>query len=96
MKQSLPPKIIFSPDVIFQALDGEAVLLDIASEEYFSLNEVGMRMWQLLSENSNTEEAIQQLLLEYEVDETTLHQDMAQWIDELVELGLANIEPFNS
>ena len=47
-----------------------------------------MRMWQLLSENGDTGAAIDQLLSEYEVDESTLHQDMLNWIQELTELGL--------
>ena len=96
MTQSLPPKITFSPDVIFQAIDDEAVLLDMSSEEYFALNELGRRMWQLLSENGSTDNAIQQLLLEYDVDETTLCQDLAKWIDDLVELGLATTGSDNS
>lgn len=96
MNKSLPPEIVFSPDVLFQAIDDEAVLLDMASEEYFALNELGMRMWQLLSVNGSTDDAIQQLLLEYEVEETTLRQDMAVWIDELVEHGLANTGSDNS
>ena len=96
MTQALPPKITFSPDVIFQAIDDEAVLLDMASEEYFALNELGRRMWQLLSENSSTDNAIQQLLMEYDVDETALRQDMADWIGELVELDLATTVPDNS
>ena len=96
MNKSLPTEIVFSPDVLFQAIDDEAILLDMASEEYFALNELGMRMWQLLSENGSTDSAIRQLLMEYEVDETTLRQDMAEWIDELVELGMANYGPENS
>ena len=96
MTQSLPPKITFSPDVIFQAIDDEAVLLDMSSEEYFALNELGRRMWQLLSENGSTDNAIRQLLLEYDVDETTLRQDLSEWISDLAELGLANTGPDNS
>lgn len=96
MNQSLPPEIAFSPDVLFQAIDDEAVLLDMASEEYFALNEMGMRMWQLLSENGSTEDAIQKLLLEYDVDENTLRQDMAEWVGELVNLGMATTGPSNS
>jgi len=90
MPTPLPSHISFSPDVIFQVIDDEAVLLDMASEEYFALNELGMRMWQLLSDDSATAVAIQQLLLEYDIDEHTLRQDMADWIADLVEQGLAS------
>src|ERR1035437_1945172 len=36
------------PDVIWSAVDGEAVLLDLASGYYFSLNPVGTVIWDLL------------------------------------------------
>lgn len=92
MQATLPKRITFSPDVLFQVLDDEAVLLDLASEQYFSLNELGMRMWQLLSENGDTAAAFKQLRLEYKVAPATLRRDMARWIDELVELGLVSID----
>jgi hypothetical protein len=92
MDKPLPSYITFSPDVLFQALKDEAVLLDMASEQYFSLNELGARMWQLLSENGDTGAVLEQLLLEYEVERAALRRDMAHWIDELVELGLASVD----
>jgi hypothetical protein len=88
MSDPLPTQITFSSDVIFQVIDDEAVILDMVSEEYFAINELGKRMWQLLSSNSNIDAAIQQLLLEYDVEEPALRQDMAAWIDQLVDLGL--------
>ena len=32
-----------SPDVLFQEVSGEMVLLDLASESYFGLDEIGAR-----------------------------------------------------
>ena len=92
MTNRLPPHVTFPPGVIFQALDDEAVLLDLASERYLILNELGKRMWELLSENGDTSIAVKQLLLEYEVDEDTLHRDMSTWIEKLNELGLVNAQ----
>jgi len=86
----LPSYVSFSPEVLFQALDDEAVLLDLASERYLVLNELGKRMWELLSENGDTATAIGQLLLEYEVDEATLRKDMVNWIGRLIELDLVS------
>ena len=39
-----------SPEVMYQEIGGEAVLLDLASETYFGLNEVGTRFRELLPE----------------------------------------------
>ena len=92
MNHKLPSHITFSPDVIFQALDDEAVLLDLASEQYLILNELGKRMWELLSENGDTSTAVEQLLIEYEVDKASLRQDMANWIGRVIELGLVSAQ----
>ena len=92
MNHQLPSHIAFSPDVIFQALDDEAVLLDLASEQYLILNELGKRMWELLSENGDTSTAVEQLLIEYEVDKASLRQDLANWIGRLIELGLVSAQ----
>ena len=58
-----------------------------------ALNDPGMRMWQLFSANSSTEAAIAQLRQDYEVDEATLRQDMADWIRDLMERGLILLDP---
>ena len=39
-----------STEVIAQEVSGETVLLDLKSEQYFSLDVVGTRIWQLLNE----------------------------------------------
>lgn len=75
-------------NVLSQELNGEVVLLNMESESYYSLNPVGSRMWQLLTEHGDMEIATQQLLQIYAVDEAMLRQDMAVLFGELVEEGL--------
>lgn len=77
-----------SSDVLVQEVAGEAVLLDLASEQYFGLNEVGVRVWQILSEHGSPEKAVQILLQEYEVDEATLREDIAALVTGFLESGL--------
>jgi hypothetical protein len=38
--------VVPSPEVLVQELEGEAVLLNLASERYFGLDDVGTRIWQ--------------------------------------------------
>ena len=47
-------KITISPEVMSQEVSGETVLLDLQSESYFGLDEVGTRIWQLLQEKENS------------------------------------------
>ena len=88
---SIPSSIKVSQDVIFKEIDGESILLDLQSEKYFGLNEVGTRMWHLYTESSDTETILTQLLVEFDVDETTLRQDVIHWIAELVKAGLVTV-----
>ena len=62
------------------------------SEQYFGLNDVGARIWQILSENGDTEKALSQLLSEYETDETTLRGDLVTLLTELGKEKLILIE----
>ena len=93
MADSLPTHITLFHEILFQELDDEAVLLNLENERYYGLDDVGMRMWQLLSEHSDTATVLEHLLTEYDVDEATLRQDLANLIDKLVDAGLATVEP---
>ena len=77
-----------SEDVLVQELAGEAVILDLASENYFGLNEVGTRVWQILVEHGSPERAVSILLEEYEVDEATLREDVQMLVDAFLASGL--------
>ena len=46
---TLASRVIVPDDVLFQELNGEAVILDLASERYFGLDGVGTRFWELIS-----------------------------------------------
>lgn len=75
-------------DVLFQTVADEAVLLNIADNHYYGLDDVATRMWQLLAEHGDGEAVIGELLAEFEVDEATLRQDFAALVAELEQRGL--------
>jgi len=81
MPATLPQSVTISPDVLFQELNGEAVLLDLKTELYYGLDDIGTRMWRLLENNGHVEAACARLLQQYEVDETTLRDDLAELIE---------------
>lgn len=83
--------VTMSPDVLFQDLEGEAVLLNLANEKYYGLDDVGTRMWQALEEHGHVETVVLRMLAEYEVDESTLRKDLADLIGKLSETGLVSV-----
>ena len=49
MTPSFAMRVAAAPDVLIQELAGEAVLLNLKTEQYFGLDDMGLRMWRLLS-----------------------------------------------
>lgn len=81
-----------SLDAIAQEVNGETVILDLKSEQYFSLDLVGTRVWQLLQETTSLRQVFDQLITEYEVAPEQLEEDLAALIDSLVQEGLIALE----
>lgn len=77
-----------SDDVVFRELEGEAVLLNLASGMYFGLDAVGTRIWQLLGEHQALQPVFERMLEEFDVDEQTLRSDLLVLVDRLTEHGL--------
>jgi hypothetical protein len=81
-------RIEISPDVLFQEVSGETVLLDLESEHYFGLDAVGTRIWGLIGEGVSVAAMVDTLLQEYEVERATLEADVAELLSRLAEAGL--------
>jgi hypothetical protein len=89
---SLDAKVTIPENVLFQDLSGEMVLLDLESGKYYGLNEVGTRLFTLLSERRNVNEAYEALLEEYDVAPEQLQQDVLGLVEKLAEQKLVIIE----
>lgn len=81
-------RLQIADDVLFQTVADEAVLLNMADNHYYGLDDVATRMWQLLVESGDGEAVIREMLTEYEVDEATLRQDFAALVAEMAQRGL--------
>jgi len=81
-----------SSEVLTQEVGGETVILDLKSEGYFGLDEIGTRMWQLIQEQKNLQSVTETMLNEYDVDPDQLKTDIKNLLNELVKSGLVDIE----
>jgi hypothetical protein len=89
--EKLQPKI--PEHVLFRELGGEGVLLNLQTEQYFGLDEVGTRIWMLLVDAPTIQVAFDMVLQEYEVDAAQLMSDMRVLLQQLVEGGLLELHP---
>ena len=92
MKSFLQHRVVVPDGVVIQQVSGEAIILNLNTEHYYGLDDVGTRMWELLTTSSSIGEAASQLLDEYDVGETTLHHDLQQLISVLEKNGLLKVE----
>lgn len=80
-----------SPNVLMQELKGESVLLNLQTERYFGLDDVGTRMWEVLSKSESLKQARDTLLNEYDVDPKQLENDLRTLVEKLSKNGLIEV-----
>ena len=83
MRFALSSTVIKSDQVLSQEVSGETVLLDLSSEQYFGLDRVGTRFWQLLDGRRSLGEVIDSMLEEYDVSQEQLHSDVFALLEAL-------------
>ena len=88
MKFSLQDTVRISEDVVFRELDGEAVLLNLASGVYFGLNDVGTRIWSLLAEDGALRSVFEAMKQQYDVPPERLEKDLLELVEQMRSKGL--------
>lgn len=78
--QSYPQR---KEQVIAQKASSEFLLFDMNDGNYYSLNEVGCRIWELCDGNHSVAQIIETLVAEYDAPAQTLAQDVWELIAEL-------------
>jgi len=91
MMQLRKGRVSIPEGVMVRHLEGESVLLNLNTESYFGLDDVGTRMWTVLTESASIETAYAVLQAEYEVEPEQLQADLCSFIDRLHESGLINV-----
>ena len=91
MAISFATRISVPSDVLVSVLAGESVLLNLKSERYFGLDDMGTRMWAAITTSDSIQAAYDALLAEYDVAPERLKQDLNDLIEKLNEHGLVEI-----
>ena len=91
MSISFDQKLSVTPDTLINVIEGESVLLNLKSESYFGLDQIGTRMWTLLTTSDSIQSAYEALLDEYDVGAERLREDMQDLIEKLIANGLVEV-----
>ena len=91
VKFSFSDRVEVPKHVLVRLVEKEAVLLNLETECYYGLDEIGTRMWQVLIAVPSIEKAYEELLSEFGVEAELLRQHFSNLIGRLGDLGLLRV-----
>ena len=91
MALSYAARISVPSGVLISQVAGESVILNIKTERYFGLDEVGTMMWTALTNSETIQAAYERLLGEFDVEPQRLRGDLDLLINNLAERGLIEV-----
>jgi hypothetical protein len=77
-----------NPDVIAKRLDQAIVLVHIATNRIFELNETGARVWELLGQGLDADRIARHLIDEFDVDDVRAADELKDLLMQLQAEGL--------
>lgn len=84
----IPAIYVISPDAVAQEIGTELIILDMASEQYISIDSVGAQMWSLLASGATMERVTESVAHQYGADPAIVANDLATFVGSLENLGL--------
>ena len=80
------------PDMVFSHIDDEVVMMSIETGEYYGLNPVASRIWELLEKPYTFDRLIHILMQEFDIDETSCYKDVTRFLEQLTEKKLVIVK----
>jgi len=87
----LNKKVLLLESVFVQEMDEEMILLDVNTQEYFSLDEVGAIFYHFLEEEQDLRVIVKELAEHFSTKETIIKKDLVDFLSALKEKGLVKI-----
>ena len=84
--------IKLSSQVLMQKVADEAVLLDLDSQCYFGLDEIGTLIWEGLGKSKTEDEIVGEIVEEFDVSEEVAARDVREFLRKLEQDKLITLE----
>ena len=91
MQISFSDRVRVPDEVLISRLQEESVILNLDSERYFGLDDVGTRFLSVLTTAESIDAAYESLAEEYDVDREVLRQDLVALIQNLLQQGIIEV-----
>lgn len=84
----LPKTVLIGESVLYQELEDEVVLLNMADQQYYGLNDVAAHMWKCLMEEGDVATAGDSLSQKFDIEQSVVRADLEGLVLELLAAGL--------
>ena len=91
MRVRLNSVVVRDSEPIATTIDEEVVMLSPRAQAYFGLGSVGSEIWNAIAQPRRVEEICAGLLQQFEIDAETCRREVIDFLNDLVERGLARI-----
>jgi len=85
---SLNSTIKRNPELVSSDIDGEKVMMSIESGEYFGLDPVGTRIWEIIENQIQVNVLVEKLLDEFDAERDICEADTLDFLVQLQEKNL--------
>ncbi len=79
-------------EIVDSDIDGETVMMSIENGEYYGLDDIGSRIWELIEHPVKVSDLIDTLLERFDVDRETCEIDVLKFLNELNEDRILEVE----
>jgi len=79
-------------EIVASDIDGETVMMSIQNGEYYGLDDIGSRIWELIEKPVKVSDLIDTLLEKFDVDRETCERDVLKFLNELNEDKILEVE----
>jgi hypothetical protein len=77
-----------SDTAMARRVDGDVVILDITSGQFFGINDVGALVWDLLEHDTTRDDLVDAVTAQFDVDAAQARDDIDTLIAQLSDAGL--------
>jgi len=88
MSSTGPGNAIANSNLVWRIVDDEALILDLSSGVYFSLNPVATDVWQGLQSGASVSAVVAEVAHKYGVDVAIVREDVRQFMEDLKQAKL--------